>query len=285
MILLLLAILLTDRTCISEDYILQVGDRVAISVMGALNFTYKQTISPQGNIFVQSPKSPFYTYSEAASTQVEEISPVIEVTDVVHVAGLSVREASEILEKRFKKYFKNIKVELNVITFTDQVYVNGAVTTPQAYPFLPNRTVQEYIALAGGPLESADLDNVIVERGSQNIIGELDLIVRRGDIITVPQAFVYVGGEVENPGAFPYNPSFSLEEYIGMAGGPTSRANLKKSFVIKRDGTRKSIKNAVIEKGDTIVIREVFLKWWQDYLTVVSAITTVIIAWLTISKR
>jgi len=285
MILLLLAILPMDRACISEDYILQVGDRVAISVIGALNFTYNQTISPQGNIFLQSPTSPSYTYSETASTRAEEISPVIEVMDILHVTGLSVKEASEILEERFKKYFKNIEVELNVITFTDKVYVNGAVTTPQAYPFLPNITVQEYIALAGGPLEWADFDNVKVERReSQNIIGELDLKVQRGDIITVPRAFVYVEGEVEKPGIFPYIPDFSLKEYIGRAGGPTSRANLRESFVIKRDGTRKPLKKTTIDKGDTIVIKEVFLKWWQDYITIASAITTVVIAWLSIRK-
>ena len=113
---------------------------------------------------------------------------------------------------------------------------------------------------------------------------DINTTVERGDVITIPRAYVYVRGAVEIPGAFPYNPDFGAAEYIGMAGGPTERGLVSKSYVIKKDGTKVSLKRAKIEKGNTIVVKKVLLKWWEDYLTIASAVTTVIIAWLTITK-
>jgi protein involved in polysaccharide export with SLBB domain len=39
---------------------------------------------------------------------------------------------------------------------------------------------------------------------------------------------IYVNGEVENPGAFPYEPGMTVEKAIAMAGGFTERASRKK---------------------------------------------------------
>lgn len=279
MLLLFLAFISIDRPCITDEYILQVGDKILVSVSGSINFAYEQTIIPQGNIFVQSP------IPEEIGT-LESGFPLSQgVLESVHIAGFTIKDALSLTEKVFNKYFKNVEVSLTVIEFTDLVYVTGAVSTPTGYPFLPQRTVREYIGLAGGPLPEGNIEEVKVKKlDGPEIKVALNTTVERGDVITIPRAYVYVRGAVEIPGAFPYNPDFGAAEYIGMAGGPTERGLVSKSYVIKKDGTKVSLKRAKIEKGNTIVVKKVFLKWWEDYLTIASAVTTVIIAWLTITK-
>ncbi|KPJ49333.1 hypothetical protein AMJ40_05720, partial [candidate division TA06 bacterium DG_26] len=61
-----------------------------------------------------------------------------------------------------------------------------------------------------------------------------DLPLQDGDVLVIPslKEKVYVTGGVNNPGAFNYQSTFTVTDYIGLAGGPSSRANLKKIEVV-----------------------------------------------------
>jgi len=48
----------------------------------------------------------------------------------------------------------------------------------------------------------------------------------------------YINGEVENPGAYPYQPGLTLQKAAALAGGFTERASSSKRYVI-RDGKDK----------------------------------------------
>ncbi len=69
-----------------------------------------------------------------------------------------------------------------------------------------------------------------------------------------------------------------------MAGGPTDRGNIKNSYVIKRDGNKVRIDKTEIEKEDIIVVSKIYLKWWEDYVTLTSTAAYILIAWLTLQK-
>ena len=172
---------------IHEDYRLQIGDEIAITVSGMMNFTYPQKISPEGNVFIQS--GGLALWSPGAG----EIVPAgATVLGIVKVLNLTLEGATEVAREEFRKYFKNINVSITLVGFDDVVYVEGAVVAPRAYPFFPGRTARDYIGLAGGPLQSGNLkDMKIITPGNKVINGDLDAIPSRNSVIKVPQSKIY----------------------------------------------------------------------------------------------
>lgn len=257
-----------------DDYVFSVGDQLLLSVYGSLSFSYQQTVTSNGEIFIQYVSSP-----------PSEQAPFIawEVLDVINIAGVSVKEATKMVEERFKKYFKNVKVNLSVTFFQASVYVSGAVGNPGACPFLPGRSVREYIEYAGGLLPSADLSLTRVTKFDSIIDATSESIVEENWSIYIPHSYVYVRGMVVEPGARPFNPNHSGLDYIGISGGPSDRANIKGAYIITKDGKRLPITYRP-PRYSTVVVPEIRVKWWQDYITIASAVTTILITWLTITK-
>jgi len=69
----------------------------------------------------------------------------------------------------------------------------------------------------------------------------------------------YINGEIENPGAYPYQPGLTLQKAVAMAGGYTERASSSKMYVTRDDGSRAKIKNNhEVLPGDVITIDESF---------------------------
>ena len=70
----------------------------------------------------------------------------------------------------------------------------------------------------------------------------------------------YINGEVEDPGAYPYQPGLTLQKAVALAGGYTERASKSKQYVM-HDGqnTRQKVKpGAKILPGDVITVDESF---------------------------
>lgn len=175
------------------------------------------------------------------------------------------------------------------------------------YELFPGDRVSDILKKAGGPTPWADLQKAYLERidseskkkirlrlNLMKILSEndpkADILLRDGDVVVIPsvEEKVYVTGAVNNPGAFDYNSTLSVTDYIGFAGGPTSRANLKRIQILRTDGTRIrtpfGTHSPELKPGDTIVIPETTLRWWQDYVTLITALSSVIISWLVIAK-
>jgi len=174
------------------------------------------------------------------------------------------------------------------------------------YELLPGERVSDMLRKAGGHTPWADLRHAYVERtrseSGENVRIDVDLReivsgrtaedlpLQDGDVLVIPslEEKVYVTGGVNRPGAFNYQSTFTVTDYIGLAGGPSSRANLKKIEVVHADGSRVRTPfgrgSPSLRQGDTIVVSEVTLRWWQDYVTVVTALTSVIISWIVITR-
>ena len=137
-------------------------------------------------------------------------------------------------------------------------------------------------ALSSTRLE-LDLRKLVSEKGSNQ-----NVLLQDRDILVIPalEEKVYVNGGVYNPGAFDYQPNLTVMDYIGMAGGATTRGNLKRTLVLRADGSRTAAPlgrpSPPLHRGDTILVPEVALKWWQDYVTLVTAVSSVVISWLVI---
>ena len=174
----------------------------------------------------------------------------------------------------------------------------GFPTTPEIIHRLrKGETVKDIVLTYGGPTPAADLQNCRIERpdgeGGYQVLpvnlekllngdSSQDLPLENGDTFIVPalRSFVYVAGEVENPGPIPYSPGASAIDYVGMAGGPTERAKLSACVLSRRVGDGRSElrldliqvlkvgSSADIEMrpGDILIVPDVQISGWQDIL-------------------
>jgi protein involved in polysaccharide export with SLBB domain len=105
-----------------------------------------------------------------------------------------------------------------------------------------------------------DLDSVLARQiGSRD-----DVILRNGDELFIPRVKqeVTVIGEVQNSTAHLFRSGLSREDYIALSGGTTDRADIKRAYVVRADGSVVASKggwlgrqgDASIQPGDTIVI-------------------------------
>jgi protein involved in polysaccharide export with SLBB domain len=92
-----------------------------------------------------------------------------------------------------------------------------------------------------------------------------DVVLRDGDTLAVPrfEQQVTVIGEVQNVTSHLYNPKLSRDDYIGLSGGVTRRADRSKIYVVRASGSVLASEgsrwfanrgNVPIEPGDTIVV-------------------------------
>lgn len=72
----------------------------------------------------------------------------------------------------------------------------------------------------------------------------------------------FIGGEVRDPGSYPFQPGLTLGKAIALAGGLTDRASTRRMFVVKSGGDTANPKRvslgSSVTPGDTISIREGF---------------------------
>lgn len=131
----------------------------------------------------------------------------------------------------------------------------------------------------GGPRQRipVDLHRLLVEKDeTQNIRLE------NGDVLTLPVAEdkVYVLGEVRTPGPVDFRPEFTVREYLAAAGGPTVRGRFQRATVTLPNGRSYLLAEAPpVEPGSVITVPEVSVRWYQDYLSIATAVASLITAY------
>ncbi len=113
----------------------------------------------------------------------------------VEVSGKQVAEITEILIARLKDgYFRNPMLSVTLKTAQNQQFtVFGSVKNPMTYAYVPNITILEALARAGGMAPTADMNAVTVMR---NVEGQsLRMRVSIPDIIEgkTPNLFILPG--------------------------------------------------------------------------------------------
>lgn len=109
----------------SGEYTLGVGDTVRINVYGQEEMSQEYTVEPDGVISLP-------------------------LAGTIGAAGYSAREVEQaIVTKLHPDYMINPKVSVEVIGFRS-MYVLGEVQQPGKYEYVPNMTVMQAVAIAGG---------------------------------------------------------------------------------------------------------------------------------------
>ena len=99
-----------------------------------------------------------------------------------------------------------------------------------------------------------DLEKALANPGS-----DADLVLREGDVLTVPEYVntVKISGNVLYPNTVTYNPGMTVNQYVKMAGGYGFKSKKGRSYVVYLNGNvakAKRFSKTVVEPGCEIII-------------------------------
>ncbi len=175
-----------------------------------------------------------------AENKIDELDPRVSIVDPL----VFTREGE--IETR------NFYLEYGDVIFVPYPEITVDLTgfrRPGFYEVLPGETWTDLVTLAGGPEFDSNLANMILERRDTN--GELSElyynlnVLRTDDLAAIPlcnfdslkllpyEKNVYILGEVNEAGAYPYVPGKTPLEYLTDAGGPTDNAHLRFAALIR----------------------------------------------------
>lgn len=212
----------------------------------------------------------------------------------IKAQGLSVQELQKELEHRLgPKYIVDPHVTITVTEFKSQkFFVVGNVQKPGTYPLTKPIRVVEAISQAGGlaagtiskPLSGAVAIIIRAQPGgksdkplkpdqvpasqkvtvslSEAMAGDskLNVEIKNGDTIYIPNLVYYVTGEVKRPGRFPYEEKMTVLMAVTIAEGFSDKASSRRTYIIREEsGVKEKIKvglDDLIRPGDTIVVPE-----------------------------
>ena len=185
----------------------------------------------------------------------------------VHVAGLTVQQSEQELNKRLSTYIRDPQVAIDVKELRSQpASVLGAVNSPGTHQVQGHKTLIEMISMAGGVRQDAGysiritrqiewgcipLSSSTVDASGQFSVGEVNLQsimdaktpeeniqIFPHDVITVPKAeMVFVTGEVKKSGGFILGEqqSMSVLQAVSLAEGLGQTADKKHAKILRLD--------------------------------------------------
>jgi protein involved in polysaccharide export with SLBB domain len=249
---------------VGPDYVLGVGDNIAVNMWGGRSDRLSLTIDRQGQIALP----------EAGTITLD---------------GLTIAQAQSAIQKALGTQFQNEHVEISLGRLrTVRVYVVGDVQRPGAYDVSSMSTPLSALYAAGGPTSRGSLRILRQYRGTQ-MVRQIDLYdfllhgVRSntdrllpGDTILVPPVGpqVTVEGMVHRPAIYELNGETTLNQVLDLAGGVLATASLKQINVQRieaherrtmlnlqlpgdADAVKKEIAGFQVQGGDDVVISQI----------------------------
>lgn len=120
-----------------------------------------------------------------------------------------------------------------------------------------NLSERDSVAMENLDLENTYVVGIELDKAMADKGGEYDIILREGDVITVPEynAMVKVSGDVMFPNTVSFVGDKGYKWYVNKAGGFGLRAKKSKTFVVYTNGTVAQVGHgAKIEPGCEIVV-------------------------------
>tara|TARA_A100000164_G_C21919241_1_gene779826 strand:- start:200 stop:2134 length:1935 start_codon:yes stop_codon:yes gene_type:complete len=144
----------------------------------------------------------------------------------------------------------NILVYSNSLYIKNQYYeISGEVLNEGRFTYFPGMTVSEAIDKAGGYIDSANKDGLIIYLGSDiekspdnillNISNDTKVIPSSKIVVLEKNPTISVLGNVRNPASFSYNSDFekiTVKDALRNVGGSLKRADYKRTYVKKVNG-------------------------------------------------
>jgi len=232
---------------ISQTYTFSISDGLVVS--GQSDFTLK----PFDEVYVR--KSPGYFEQEN-----------------VRVDGEVLFSGTYALTKKNQRLSELVK---SAGGLTPQAYVKGArlqrqMTDEERLRLETNIEIavqmaenkKDSVAIRRQMMSQTDYPvGIELEKALKNPGSDADLVLRAGDILTIPQFSntVKVSGEVMYANTIAYKKGKTLRYYINQAGGYSSKSNRSKAYVVYMNGTTtkaNSWGSRLVQPGCEIVVPE-----------------------------
>lgn len=229
------------------------GDKITVSLWGALNFSEMLTVDSSGNIFLP------------------EIGPI-------ELAGVPYRRMNDVIRARVLSVYKEGAGVYADIAGSQpvSVYVTGDASYPGRYGGAASDSILHFLDRAGGPdLEQGSFRNIEVRRGDRKIArvdlyaflldGRLpEIVLREGDTIFVHSRgyAVTAGGEVYKDKRFEFTgdeaDGLLLEELARPKVGAThvSVSGVRDGKPFKHYMTRYEFASFALDEGDAVFFHD-----------------------------
>lgn len=194
---------------VSSDYVLGPGDQLVIEYWGSSSQRLQTVVDREGRV-------------------------VLPEAGAVLVAGRTLGEAQELVQKVLVRQFRDVSVAVSLGRLkTVRAYVVGDVKNPGAYDISSLSTALSALLAAGGPADTGSLRTVKHYRG-QKLMEEVDLYelmlkgvtstqqrIESGDSILVPPTGpqITVAGMVRRPAIYEMRAEQTLDQVLDLAGG------------------------------------------------------------------
>ncbi|MFZ9035765.1 MAG: polysaccharide biosynthesis/export family protein [Francisellaceae bacterium] len=222
----------------------------------------------------------------------------------VHVSGLTVAKARDLIAEKLSKYLKDPQVTVQVVGFNSQrANVIGAVAR-QRFVAITNvpMTVLDAVNAAGGVIQCsngltnnntntstmlcADSQHVIVKQNGHSTTVDLDTltavngssenwVLEGGSVVYVPNNNlykVYLLGDVKQTGIFNMlQGKMTLSDAIAAAGGVTDGSNPEYTYVIRSYGKNPVVYHINLKSPEAMLLAGKFYLKPQDVIFVSSS--------------
>jgi protein involved in polysaccharide export with SLBB domain len=228
----------------NAEYVVSIGDRVAIRMWGAFPYEDVQVVDPQGNVFLPN------------------VGPI-------HVAGVRNSELNEVMRSAIAEvYTSNVDVYASLEASQPvRVFVTGFVRAPGQYPGVAADSMLGFLLRAGGidPARGSYIDIRLLRGGEERatfnlydflIDGRLDSVqLQDGDTIVVGGRHnaVRVTGDVFNSYGFEFaDEEVSAEELLRLARPRPAATHVS---VVHKVGTRQFGEYHPIDELENVFLR------------------------------
>ncbi len=167
----------------------------------------------------------------------------------VPVAGRTTAEVEQSVAALLSQgYVRNPRLSVTIFSYRP-IFIRGAVQNTGAFPYTEGLTISKAIALAGGSKNSAKQQGVSILRDGltveENLSVDSQYQVSSGDVISIAEErgvtedenlYIYVHGEVAQPGEYVYRKGLTVEKAIVLASGFSLRASKGKITITRYAG-------------------------------------------------
>lgn len=171
---------------------------------------------------------------------------------------------------------------------SEKVFVEGDFKVGGLYQILENETVHAFLLRVNAFNKNTNPLDVALLRKTDTDIQMIkpyfegnpdEEVLKNGDHLLVPSAYVYVKGCVQFPGTYPFVSSYTAKDYAGMAGGNLYSGNIKRVKVYNASsGKTKKGPNAPVSPGDTVDMPKSWNEELRNWGPILSAIASSVLA-------
>lgn len=254
-ILILFLTLLLTAPVLAQDYHLNVGDSISISVWGHNDLNLKTSINPNGEI----------SFPLVGNIKAE---------------GKTATQLQRELKSSLAEYIIEPEVNINLISYRKlKVIIMGEVQKEGSFEIRTDSRVLDLISMAGGITEKAAAENASLQRGEKKLKVNLRELFRgnnlnqnyklqNGDQLFIPEKEMLtasIQGEVSKPGQYQLDDEnqIRLNEFLAKAGSLTEKAgekikvisdNKPEEYELSATLAAREGSNPVIKNGDSVYI-------------------------------